>query len=88
MAGAELPYKQVTLEGLAAIEMAGGAELFRRMAGRYRGAEKGARHAEVDARDPERRAVLLFRPTRTIARDSAVEDDYHRAWGEGYQLRF
>ena len=88
VAGTELPYKQVTLEGLAEIEENGGADFFSRLAKLYHGTEKGARYAEQDALEPERRVILHFRPTRAIARDSAFEDDYHRAWGEGYDMRF
>lgn len=86
--GSELPYKQVTLEGLAEIEEDGGAAFLRRLAVLYYGAEKGAVYADLDECDPERRVILNFRPTRAIARDSAFEDDYHRAWGEGYDMSF
>jgi len=88
VAGTELPYKQVTLEGLAAIEEKGGAAFFSRLAKLYCGAERGARYAEQDAREPAPRVILHFRPTRAIARDSAFEDDYHRPWGGGYPTRF
>ena len=88
VAGTELPYKQVILEGLAEIDAAGAAAFFRRMAMLHYGAERGEQYAERDAREPAPRVILHFRPTRAIARDSAFEDDYHRPWGEGYAMRF
>jgi len=84
-----LPYKEVVFEGNAETTASGGAELFRRLAVRYYGETDGNAYADYDSRPgQERRLALRFRPDRVMAYDFAVEDDYHRPWGKGYEMSF
>ena len=87
------PYKQVIFEGKAQVTAEGGEDLMYRLSIKYYGEEDGKVYADYDmdmdtGPGGETRLVLHYKPERIIAFDFSVEDDYHRPWGSGYDVKF
>jgi PPOX class probable F420-dependent enzyme len=81
VAGTEIPYKQVVLEGKVRVRPDVDHQLYRRLSIRYYGEAEGNASSDYD-RDvvKENRLILSFVPQKVMTWNFGVEDDYHKPW--------